>query len=69
MLNEILNFMNIYCGDVFAIIGSVVSIATTIVKITPTTKDDEILDKIIKIISIFSLVNTKKDQKILDSFK
>jgi hypothetical protein len=43
--------------SVIFIIGAVVSIATVIVKITPTTKDDTILAKIIKVLSAFSLCN------------
>lgn len=61
--------MNIYYNDIFAIIGGIVSIATMIVKITPSTKDDEILDKLIKFISVFSVINTKKDQNILNSIR
>ncbi|MBR0541143.1 MAG: hypothetical protein IJK26_02940 [Clostridia bacterium] len=43
--------------SVLAIIGGIVSVATIIVKLTPTQKDDNILATIIKILSIFSLVN------------
>lgn len=43
--------------SILAIIGGVVSVATIIVKLTPTQKDDNILATIIKILSIFSLVN------------
>ena len=41
-----------------AIIGGVVSVATIIVKLTPTQKDDAVLGKIIAVLSALSLVNT-----------
>ena len=69
MINEVINFITNHYDEVLAIIGGVVSVATIIVKLTPTTKDDEILDKIISILAKFSLVNTKKDQKILEGNK
>ena len=69
MINEIINFITNHYDEVLAIIGGIVSVATIIVKLTPTTKDDEILDKIIGILAKFSLVNTKKDQKILEGNK
>lgn len=43
--------------DVLAIIGGVVSVASLIVKITPTQKDDTILAKIIKLLAIFGIFN------------
>lgn len=51
---------------VFAWIGAIVTCASIIVKLTPTTKDDTVLDKVIKILDIFSVVNTKKNQQKLD---
>lgn len=43
--------------DVLAIIGAVVSVCSLIVKLTPTTKDDTILAKIIKLLAIFGIFN------------
>lgn len=43
--------------DVLAIIGGVVSVCSIIVKLTPTTKDDAILAKIIKLLAIFGIFN------------
>ena len=43
--------------SILAIIGGVVSVATIIVKLTKTDTDDKILAKIIKVLSIFSLVH------------
>lgn len=67
-MKDILNFIQMHYDEILAIIGGIVSIATIIVKLTPTTKDDEVLDKIIKILAKFSLVNTKSDQEKIDCF-
>ena len=47
--------------DILAIIGGVVSVASVVVKLTPTQKDDTILDKVISVLVYFSLYN--KDGK------
>lgn len=44
--------------DILAIIGGVVTVASIIVKLTPTQKDDNILAKVIKILAALSLYNT-----------
>ena len=38
-------------------VGAVVVFASTIVKLTPTTKDDEILGKVINLLEKFSIFN------------
>ena len=47
-------------------IGGIVSCASIIVKLTPTTKDDSALEKVINFLDYFSIVNTKKNQEKLD---
>lgn len=64
---EIINFMKIHYDEMLAILGGIVAIATVIVKLTPTQKDDEILKKIISFLEKFSLVNTKEHQEIIDN--
>jgi len=56
---EFLNTIISNLDNVFIIIGAVVTAASTIVKITPSTKDDEILGKIIKVIEYLSIFNKK----------
>lgn len=51
---------------VFAWIGAIVSCASIIVKLTPTTKDDSILEKVINVLDYVSVFNTKKNQEKLD---
>ena len=43
--------------EVLAIIGGVVTVASIIVKLTPTPKDDAFLAKVIKVLSALSLFN------------
>jgi len=55
--------------DVLAIIGGVVTVASIIVKLTPTQKDDAFLAKVIKVLAALSLFNPdgslvgKKEEK------
>lgn len=65
----VLNFIVEHYDEILAIIGGIVSIATIIVKISPSKRDDEILAKIINILAKLSLINTKQDAKILDEAK
>ena len=66
---EIITFLKLHYDDILAIIGGIVSIATIIVKLTPSTKDDEILNKNINVLSKLSIVNTKEDTKIIEDVK
>lgn len=43
--------------DILAVIGGIVTVASIIVKLTPTQKDDNVLAKIIKILAALSLYN------------
>lgn len=45
--------------EVFAAIGAVVTAASAIVALTPSTKDDEVLGKIIAFLERFSVFNKK----------
>lgn len=51
---------------ILAWVGGIVSCASIIVKLTPTTKDDTVLEKVINFLDYFSVVNTKKNQEKLD---
>lgn len=55
MLDWIVN----HWADILAIYGGVVALATVIVKLTPTTKDDTALAWVIKVVDYFSTVNPK----------
>ncbi len=68
-MDKIINFIISNFEGFSVIFSSVVLAATTIIKITPSTKDDFIWDKIISFIEKLSLINTKDNQKILDRVK
>lgn len=46
-----------YANQALAVIGAIVTAATVIVRITPTTRDDSVLEKIITFLDFFSVVN------------
>ena len=43
--------------EILQIIGASVTLATLIVKLTPTSQDDVLLAKVIKVLSVLSLCN------------
>lgn len=51
------NWIVSHWDDVLAIVGGLVSVASIIVKLTPTTKDDSVLNAIIKVLAAVSIVN------------
>lgn len=52
-----LEWLHAHGSAVLQIIGAIVTLATLIVKLTPSTKDDNVLDRIVKVLVMFSLVN------------
>ena len=60
-----LNWILLHWSDCFAVYGGVVALCTTIVKLTPSTKDDEVLSKVIKVVDFFSTAFTKDDAEKL----
>lgn len=52
-----MNWIVEHWKDVLAVIGGVVSVASIIVKLTPTQKDDNVLAKIIKILAVIGIFN------------
>jgi hypothetical protein len=45
--------------DIFACIGIAVTLATAIVHLTPSVKDDEVLAKVVKVVNVLSVINPK----------
>lgn len=58
--DKIMEWIIAHYQDVLAVIGGLVSVATIIVGLTPTTKDDEILGKIVRILDTLSVLPVKK---------
>lgn len=52
-----INWIQANGKDILAIIGGIVTVASIIVKLTPTQKDDDVLAKIIKILAALSVFN------------
>ena len=52
-----MEWISVHWDDVLAIIGGVVLVVSTVVKLTSTTKDDTVWAKILKVLAALSLVN------------
>lgn len=50
-------FISEHYDEVLQLIGAAVALATLVVKLTPTQKDDNVLAKMIKVLSTLSLCN------------
>ncbi len=61
-----LDWITEHWDDVLAIYGGLVAICTTVVKFTPSTKDDEIIGKIINFLDFFSTAFKKSDAEKLE---
>ena len=51
--------------NVLTIYGGIVAVCTTIVKMTPSVKDDAILGKVMKVLDFFSTAFLKSDAEKL----
>lgn len=51
------DFIKTHVDDIAAIFGAVVLIASTVVKLTATKKDDTVWANVLKVLSALSLVN------------
>lgn len=56
-MTQVINWCTAHLQELLAIIGGLVGVATVVVKLTPTQKDDAFLGKVIKVLSALSLVN------------
>lgn len=54
--------------SIFSWIGLAVTTCTGIVKLTPTTKDDTIASKVVKVADWLSVVNTKSNKEKLAKY-
>ena len=56
-----------HAADVLSIYGGLVAVCTTVVKFTPSTKDDTVVAKIISVLDYFSTAFKASDaKKLLD---
>lgn len=54
--------------SIFSWIGLAVTTCTGVVKLTPSTKDDTVVGKIVKVADYLSVVNTKENKEKLANF-
>lgn len=66
---DIFNWIGTHIGDICTGLCVVVLASSIIVKLTPTTKDDSFLRKVIKILDYFSLAKTADDKKYIEDAK
>ena len=62
MINFIKENWSYICTGLFALIV----VASAIVKMTPSTKDDGVVAKIISFLDHFSIAKTKRDKELLE---
>lgn len=68
-LQEIIANWQFWLEKGLEIFGAAVALASLIVKLTPTSKDDAVLAKVVKVFDWLSIVNTKINQAKIDSVK
>ncbi len=68
-MTDIINWIRDNIGNICTIICSVILVSSVIVKITPSTKDNEVLGKIINFLDKFSVAKTADDKKAIENAK
>ena len=58
--------LQFYLEKGLEIFGAAVALASLIVKLTPSTKDDAVLAKVVKVFDLLSIFNTKINQAKID---
>lgn len=66
---NIINWIIANIGNICTIICSVILVSSLIVKLTPSTKDNEVLGKIISFLDRFSIAKTADDKKYIEDAK
>lgn len=56
-MTQLIHWCSANWQGVLAVVGGGVTLATAIVKLTPTPKDDAVLAKVISVLAALSLVN------------
>lgn len=69
MLQNIIENWQTYLENTLQVFGAAVAFASVIVKLTPSTRDDQILSKVVKVFDWLSIFNTKANQAKIDGTK
>lgn len=56
-MENLINYIHTNYGVYLEILGAAITLVSLIVKATPTQKDDAVLAKVIKVLSVLSLCN------------
>ena len=64
-MTDIITYVTAHWADLFSIYGAVVAACTTIIKLTPSKKDDTVWGTIVKVLDFFSTAFTDSDKKKL----
>lgn len=62
-VKHILEWVTAHGADLLAALGALVALATIVVKLTPTQRDDAILERILVWLEKLSLINHKPPRK------
>ena len=68
-MKDIINWIVANWAYIVSAIAGVIFVASIIVKLTPTQKDDSVVKKIIDFLGHLSIFNTKEDQELIDRAK
>ncbi|MBQ3317957.1 MAG: hypothetical protein IJG69_08480 [Spirochaetales bacterium] len=68
-MEDIIKWITANIGTVCTIICAFILLCSIIVKVTPTTKDEEFLGKLIKFLDHFSIAKTANDKKYIEDAK
>lgn len=66
---DIITWIVSHIQVILSVLFGVIFVCSLIVKLTPNTKDDEVLTKIIGFLDHFSVVKTAKDKDLLERAK
>ena len=58
-MSDVIAYVTLHWVDITAIVGGIVTVASIIVKLTPTLADDAALAKVIKVLEVLSLNKPK----------
>lgn len=55
MINTIVDFINSNVGELVTLWGAFITLVYVVIRLTPSKKDDEILDNILKVLTVLQL--------------
>lgn len=68
-MNDVINWIVANIGTICSVICGIVLVASIIVKVTPSTKDNKVLSTIIDILDKISIAQTADNKKYIEDAK